>query len=113
MCRTVLAKTDRVVSRNPDHSDLRKGGKTDCTSCIRNEVQESSSVGNDSTVCRKTVHNSTHAVFTNTIPNITSAPVSEPSGRRLEINCVLPSCKIGASQICRTSNKFWNCLMNL
>merc|ERR1711900_75028 len=113
MRRSILTKTDGVMGSYPNDTDLRQGRKTNCTSSIGNEVQEGSSIWNDSTICGKTVHDSTHCVLADTISDVTSGPVTDLKGGWLEVNSVFPSGQVGTGQICRTANQLWDRLVNL
>ena len=97
--RTVLTKSDRVVGSDPDGADSGEGGQADGTSGVGNKVQEGTAVRNDGTVRSKAVHDSAHAVLTDTITNVTTRVVSEAVGLGLEVNSLLPASQVGASQI--------------
>ncbi len=69
---SILSETNRVMSGDPNDSDLGKGSKTNSASGIGNEVQECSTIGNDGPICGETIHNSTHGMLTNAISDVTA-----------------------------------------
>ncbi len=66
----VLTKTDRVVGSDPDDAVLGKGGETDGTDSVRDEVEESTGSGDVHAVSGKTVHDGTHGVLTDTVTDV-------------------------------------------
>lgn len=111
--RAVLAKTDRIVGGNPDSADLRKGRETDGASSVGDEVEEGTTIGDESTIGGHTVHDGTHTVLTNTEAEVTAGVGTKTSGGRLEVDGTLPPGKVGAGQIGGTTNKLGNSLENL
>ena len=57
---TVLTQTDRVVSGNVEHSEVRQGGESDGTGGVGDEVEESGTEGDDTTVGGETVADGGH-----------------------------------------------------
>lgn len=110
---SILTKTDGVVGGNPDGADLGKGGETDGTGGVGDEVKESSSVWDDGSVCGETVHDGTHGVLTDTVSDVTSRPVTETGGWWLEVNGVLPAGQIGAGKISGSSDQLWDDLVDV
>jgi hypothetical protein len=111
---SILTKSDRVVGGDPDVADAGKGREADRSSSVGNEVQEGTGVWDDvSSVGGETVHDSTHGVFTDTIADVTTSPVSELGRWWLEIKGILPAGKIGASQIGGTTDELWDDLSEL
>lgn len=103
--RTVLAQTNGVVGGDPDGADARQGRQTDGTGSVGDEVEESTTVGDDGSVGGQTVHDGTHTVLTDTISDVSSGVVSEAGSLGLEVNSLLPAGKVGASQISRSTDK--------
>lgn len=103
--RTVLTQTDGVVGSDPDDSDAGQGRQTDGTGSVGDEVEESTTVGDDGSVGGQTVHDGTHTVLTDTISDVSSGVVAEAGGRGLEVDGLLPAGKVGASQIGRATLK--------
>jgi hypothetical protein len=103
--RTIFTKTNGVVSGDPDNADLGQSGKTDGTGSVGNEVQESTTSGNDGTVSCETVHDSTHGVLTDTVAEVTTAPLTNAVLRGLEVNSSLPASVVGSGQISGTGEK--------
>jgi hypothetical protein len=103
--RTIFTKTNGVVSGDPDNADLRQSRKTDGTGSIGNEVQESTTSGDDGTVSCETIHDGTHGVLTDTVAEVTTAPLTNAVLRGLEVNSSLPASVVGSSQISGTGEK--------
>lgn len=103
--RAVLAQTDGVVGGHPDSADARQGRQTDGTGSVGDEVEESTTVGDDGSVGGQTVHDGTHGVLTDTVSDVSSGVVTEAGGLGLEVNSLLPAGKVGASQISRAADK--------
>lgn len=101
----ILSKTNGVVSGNPDEADVREGRKTDGTGGVGDEVEESTAIGDDGTVGRKTVHDGTHGMLTDTIADVTTSVVAEASRRVLEVDSTLPPGEVGAGKIGRSTNE--------
>ena len=74
--RTILTQTNGVVGGDPDNANLGQGGKTDGTGSVGNEVEESTTSGDDGTVGSETVHDGTHGVLTDTVAEIATAPLT-------------------------------------
>ena len=96
---TVLAETDGVVGGDPDDADVGESGQTDGTGGVGDEVEESTTIGDDGTVSGKTVHDSTHTVLTDTVADVAARVVSKAGGGGLEVNSTLPPREVGASKI--------------
>ncbi|ROV88950.1 hypothetical protein VPNG_10195 [Cytospora leucostoma] len=103
--RTVLTKTDRVVGGDPDNTVLGERGQTHGTGGVGDEVEESTTVGDDGAVGGETVEDGTHSVLTDTVADVTSTVVAQTGGRGLEVDSLLPPGEVGASQICGTTNQ--------
>lgn len=103
--RAVLAQTDGVVGGNPDVADLGQSRQTDGTGSVGDEVEEGTAVGQDGAVGRQTVHDGTHGVLTDTVSDVSAGVVTETSVLGLEIDGILPSGQVGASQIGGTTDK--------
>lgn len=97
--RAILTEADRVVGTDVNSTDARQSRQTDSTRCVRNEVKKGSSSRNNSAICSKTVHDSSHAMFTNTITKVTTRPFTNAILRRLEVDGILPAGVVGASQV--------------
>ena len=111
--RAVLSETDRVVGGNPDVADARKRGQTDGTGSVGDEVEEGTSIRQDGTVGSEAVEDGTHAVLADTVTDVAAAVVAEPGGGRLEVDGVLPSSEVGASEIGRTTKELGDDLVDL
>lgn len=111
--RTVLSKTNGVVSGNPNDADLGQSRETDSTSTIGDKVQEGTAVRQDSTVSGETIHDGSHTMLTDTVADISTRIVSEPSSLGLEVNRGLPTGQVGASQISRTTEELRDGAFNL
>lgn len=105
---SILTKSDGVVGSDPDDADLGESGETDGAGSVGDEVQEGSRVWDEGSVCGEAVHDGTHGVLTDTISDVTSAPVTEASRWWLEVNSILPPGQVGAGQICRSSDQLWD-----
>lgn len=111
--RAVLTQTNGVVGGDPDNADLRQGRQTDGTGSVRDEVQESTTVGDQGAVGSQTVHDGTHTVLTDTVAEVTARVVAQASRRGLEVNGALPPGQVGASQIGRATNELRDGLLDL
>ena len=69
--------------------------------------QESGNEGDDGTVCCQSIGNSTHSVFTDTIPDVCARVCSKTSVRWLEVDRFLNLGQVTARQIRRSTNKIW------
>lgn len=105
MGRTVLTQTNRVVSSDVDGTDVGQSRETDRTGSVGDEVEESASSGDEGTIGSDTVHDTTHGVFTDTVADVTSSPITNSKLGRLEVNSILPPGVVGASQISRSGEK--------
>ena len=103
--RAVLTKTNGVVGGNPEDTDLGERRKTDGTGSVRDEVEESATVGDNGAIGSHAVHDGTHGVLTDTEADVAAGVVAQSSGRRLEVDSSLPPGEVGASQIGGTANK--------
>lgn len=110
---SVLAKADGVVGGDPDDAHAGESGQTDGAGCVGDEVKEGSCVWEDGSVGSETVHDGSHGVLTDTVSDVASAPVTESSGRGLEVNGILPPCQVGAGQICGSSDQLWDGIVDL
>lgn len=108
MGRAILTKTDRVVSGNPDNANAGEGSETDGSCSVGDEVEEGTTIGKDGTVGGQTVEDGAHGVLTNTISDVSAGVVTETGSRRLEVNGVLPSGQVGASQVGRATEELGN-----
>lgn len=111
--RAVLTQTDGVVGGHVDDTDARERRQTKGTSSVGDEVQESTTGGDDGAVGRETVHDSSHAVLTHTIAQVATRPVTNTEVRGLEVNGVLPAGVVGASQISRSGEQFRDSTVDL
>lgn len=111
--RTVLTETDGVVGGNPDGSDAGESRQTNGSGSVRNEVQEGTGVGKDGTVGSETVEDSTHTVLTDTVSDVSTGVVTKTSGLGLEVDSLLPSGQVGASQIGGTTEELGNDTLDL
>jgi hypothetical protein len=111
--RTVLTKSNGVVGCDPDGADPGKGGQTDGTGSVGDEVEESARVWQNGTVSGKTVHDGTHGVLTDTVADIATSVVTEAGGGGLEVNSLLPAGKVGASQVSGTTEQLGNDALDL
>lgn len=96
---TILTQTDGVVGSDVDDTDARESGQTEGTGGVGDEVKESTTGGDDSTVGSKTVHDGSHGVLTHTVADVATGPLADAKVRGLEVNSVLPAGVVGASQI--------------
>lgn len=110
---SILTKSDGIVSSDPDGADLGKGGETNGTGSIGDEVKESASVWDDGSICGETVHDGAHGVLTYTVSDVASGPVTEAGGWWLEVSGVLPARQIGAGEISRSTDQLWNNLVDV
>ena len=110
---TVLTQTNGVVGSNVDDTNAREGRQTDGTSSVRHEVEESTTGGDEGTVGGETVHDSSHGVFTHTVTDVTTAPVTNAVLRGLEVDGVLPAGVVGASQVSRAGHELREDIVDL
>lgn len=111
--RAVLTKTNRVVGGDPDGADARESRQTDGSGSVGNEVQEGTRVRQDGAVGSKAVHDGTHAVLTDTVSDVSAGVVTETGGLGLEVDSLLPSGQVGASQISGTTEELGNDALDL
>jgi hypothetical protein len=104
----ILTKTDGVVGSDVDQTLVGESGETDGTGGVGDEVEESSTSGDDGTVGGQTVHDGGHGVLTDTVPHVTARPVSNAEVGGLEVNSILPAGVVGASQIGGTGDELGN-----
>ena len=67
--------------------------------------QKSSNKWYDATICRETIGNGPHSMFTNTITDVCTSITAQASTRWLKINGSFDFGQIAACQISRTSKK--------
>lgn len=111
--RTVLSQTDRVVGRDVDDANVRESGQADGARGVRDEVEESTTGGDDGTVGGETVHDSGHGMLTHTVADVATSPVTDAILWRLEVDGVLPAGVVGASQVSRAGHKLGNGIVDL
>lgn len=111
---TVFTQTDGVVGGDPDDWVAGKGRQSEGAGGVGNEVQEGTTVGLVvGAESGDTVHDGTHGVLTDTVTDVTAGVVTQAQRRRLEVDGVGPSGQVGRSQVCRTTNEFWQVLFQL
>lgn len=111
--RSVLTETNRVVSSDLNDSEVGESGKSDSTGSVRDEVEESSTEWDDTTVGSETVTDGSHTVFSNTESEVSTSVRTETGGWVLEILGTLPSGQVGTGQIGGTTNELWKNLDKL
>lgn len=111
--RTVLTQANRVVGSNVDHTNARQSRQTDGTRGVRDEVQESTTGGDDSAVDSQTVHDGSHSVLTHTVADVAAGPVANAVLRGLEVDGVLPAGVVGARQVRRAREKLRDDVVDL
>ena len=104
---SVLTETDRVVGGDLDDSEVRKGGQSDGTGGVGDEVEESSAEWDDTTVRGKTVTDGGHTVLTDTESEVSALVRTETGRWVLEVLGTLVSGQVGSSQIGRTTDELW------
>ena len=109
---TVLTQTDGVVGSDVDDTDAREGGQAEGTGGVGDEVEESTTGGDDGTVGSKTVHDGSHGVLTHTVADVATGPLTDTKVRGLEVNSVLPAGVVGASQIGGTRDQLGKDIVN-
>jgi hypothetical protein len=110
---TVLTKTDGVVGGDVNDALLGESRETDGTGGVGDEVEESTTGGDEGAVCLKTVHDGGHGVLTDTVTHVATRPLANASVRRLEVNSGLPAGVVGASKIGRAGNELRNDIVDL
>lgn len=103
--RAILTQTDGVVGSNVDDTDARQSRQTDGTGGVGDEVQESTTSGDDGTVGGQAVHDGSHGVLTHTVAEVAARPLANAVLRGLEVNGVLPAGVVGASQVSRAGQQ--------
>jgi hypothetical protein len=111
--RTVLTQTDGVVGSDVDDANAGESRQTDGTGGVGDEVQESTTGRDDGAVGGKAVHDSSHGVLTDTVAEVAAGPVTDVVLRGLEVNGVLPTGVVGASQIGGTREQLGNDAVDL
>lgn len=111
--RTVLTETDGVVGSDVDDADAGEGGQTKSTSGIGDEVEESTTGGDDGAVGSKTVHNGSHGVLTHTVADVATGPLTNAVDGGLEVDGVLPAGVVGAGQISGTGQELRDNIVDL
>jgi hypothetical protein len=101
----VLTQTDGVVGSDVDDTNAGEGGETEGTGGVGDEVEESTTGGDDGAVGSETVHDGGHGVLTDTVADVTTGPLTNTEVRGLEVDGVLPAGVVGASQIGGTRDK--------
>lgn len=109
---TVLTQTDGIVGSDVDDTDAGEGGQTEGTGGVGNEVQESTTGGDDGAVGSKTVHDGGHGVLTHTVADVATGPLADAEVRGLEVDGVLPAGVVGASQIGGTRDQLGKDIVN-
>jgi hypothetical protein len=110
--RAILTQTDGVVGSDVNDTDTGKGRQAEGTSGVGDEVQESTTGGDDGAVGSKTVHDSSHGVLTHTVADVAAGPLTDAKVRGLEVDSVLPAGVVGASQIGGTRDQLGNDIVN-
>lgn len=111
--RTVLTQTDGVVGSDVDDADAGEGGQTKSTGGIGDEVEESTTGGDDGAVGSKTVHNGSHGVLTHTVADVATGPLANAVDGGLEVDGVLPAGVVGAGQISGTGQELRDNIVDL
>lgn len=106
--RSILTETDGVVGRDVDDAVVGEGRQADGTSGVGNEVQESTTGGDDGTVGGHTVHGSSHSVLTHTEAHVAASVVTDAEVGGLEVNSLLPASVVGTSQVGGTRHELWD-----
>ena len=108
---SVFTQADGVVSGDPDDWVAGQGRESEGARGIGDKVQEGTTVSLEvCTIGGNTIHDGTHGVFTDTVTNVSAGVGADAEGWRLEVNSVGPSGQVGRSQVCRTTNEFWQVL---
>lgn len=103
--RPIFTETNRVVGGNVEDSKVRQGGKSDGTGGVRDEVKESGSERNDTTIGSDTVTDGSHTVLPNTKSEISASVASETGRGVLEVLSALPPGQVGTGQVGRTTDQ--------
>ena len=80
MSWSVFPQTDTIVCSNGDGTEFGKGGKTNCSGCIGDEIEECSAKWDDCAVGCETVHHGFHSVFTDSVADVSTGPVAKFDG---------------------------------
>ena len=102
---SILTETDRVVGGDLNDSEVRQGRETDGAGGVRDEVEESGTEWNDTSVGGETVTDGSHTVFSNTESKVSTGVASKTRRWVLEVLGTLPSGQVGSGQIGRTTNE--------
>eukprot|EP00732_Lithocolla_globosa_P002766 Lithocolla_globosa_v1_NODE_1935_length_2253_cov_223.785259.p2 type:complete len:113 gc:universal NODE_1935_length_2253_cov_223.785259:763-1101(+) len=98
----VLAQSDGIMRHHIDHTESRQSAQTACSLGISDENKKGCAKGNISAICRNSIANGSHGMFSHTIGQIaTCAVVSELIG----------ACHGGQGRTCqitRTTDKLRN-----
>lgn len=111
--RAVLTKTDGVVGGNVEDALLGERRKTDGTSGVGDEVEESATGGDEGAVGSKTVHDSGHGVLAHTVAHVATRPLTDAGVGGLEVDGRLPAGVVGASKIGRAGKELGNDIVDL
>lgn len=111
--RPIFTETNRVVGGNVEDSKVRQGGKSDGTGGVRDEVKESGSERNDTTVGSDTVTDGGHTVLPNTKSEISTSIATETGRGVLEVLGALPPGQVGTGQVGRTTDQLGQYLNEL
>ena len=109
----VLTQTDGVVGSDVDDTNAGQRGQTDGTGSVGDEVEESTTGGDDGAVGSETVHDGSHGVLTDTVAEVAAGPLTNAEVRGLEVDGVLPAGVVGASQIGGARQQLGNDIVDL
>jgi hypothetical protein len=108
----VLTQTDGVVGSNVNDTNAGQSRQAEGTGGVRDEVQESTTGGDDGAVGSQTVHDGSHGVLTHTVADVATGPLADAKVRGLEVDSVLPAGVVGASQISGTRDQLGEDIVN-
>jgi len=108
----ILTQTDGVVGSDVNDTNTREGRQAEGTGGVGDEVQESTTSGDDGAVGSKTVHDGSHGVLTHTVADVATGPLTDAKVRRLEVDSVLPAGVVRASQIGGTRDQLGKDIVN-
>lgn len=111
--RSVFTETNGVVGGNVKDSEVRQGGKSDGTGGVRDEVKESGTERNDTTVGSDTVTDGSHTMLPDTKSEVSTSVATETSRGVLEVLSALPPGQVGTGQVGRTTNQLGQNLSEL
>src|SRR5262245_41164459 len=83
---SVFSQADTIMCCNSDRTEFGKGGKTNCSGCVGDEIEECSTKGDDCAIGCETIHHGFHGVFTYSVAKIATRPFAEFGGGLVSVN---------------------------